>query len=516
MLKVISALALFLLVLLQNSAYAARCEGQEGRIIFEDDFTDDAGGWVADRGPTWDADFGKSGLSLHVQSPTTWWVFSNLTFTTSEGDFCVEAVIPKTAAGTSPGSGLVFWAKDVQNFYALLIGPDGAVALWRKDAGNWGILLDWLKPKVKPEPGSVAALRAVVKANLITASVNGVEVKKLRAQRPEGNLKFGVYIYTVKEVPAPGVTFQFKRYKVTAGSDPLLRQDNTKPVTSLDVSQPYLLSTQFRGLDMQLHGSTEKSYLAERGAKWRLVPAGNGFYRLTTTLNGEVMCLDIWNSEKLEAHLGACANYSGQFWRISHVEGGARLSTQFRGEDFCLDVWSDTLQAHLAPCANYSGQLWLLAKVSEGAALGKMRTTKPLVPEEEKALKPKDAFKECDVCPEMIVVAAGSFTMGSPKNEPHRVDIEGPQHRVNFAKPFAVGKFEVTVDEFKAFANETGHDTISDCREDGLNGRRNLSWRDPGFPQSGAHPVTCLSWDDAKAYVLWLAKKTSAPYRLLR
>jgi formylglycine-generating enzyme required for sulfatase activity len=245
-----------------------------------------------------------------------------------------------------------------------------------------------------------------------------------------------------------------------------------------------------------------------------LVPAGNGFYRLTTTLNGEVMCLDIWNSERLEAHLGACANYSGQFWRISHV-GGARLSTQFRGEDFCLDVWSDTLQAHLAPCANYSGQLWLLAKVSEGAAPGKMRITKPLVPEEEKALKPKDAFKECDVCPEMIVVAAGSFTMGSPKNEPHRIDIEGPQHRVNFAKPFAVGKFEVTVDEFKAFANETGHDTISDCREDGLNGRRNLSWRDPGFPQSGAHPVTCLSWDDAKAYVLWLAKKTSAPYRLL-
>jgi preprotein translocase subunit SecG len=52
MLKVISALALFLLVLLQNSAYAARCEGQEGRIIFEDDFTDDAGGWVADIPPS--------------------------------------------------------------------------------------------------------------------------------------------------------------------------------------------------------------------------------------------------------------------------------------------------------------------------------------------------------------------------------------------------------------------------------------------------------------------------------
>jgi hypothetical protein len=217
MLKLGLAATLLLLALMQTSAYAANCEGQKGRVIFEDDFTDDSGGWVADRGANWDASFGKSELTLHIQGPTVWWVFWNLTFTTSEGDFCVEAVVPKSVAGIATRSGLIFWAKDVQNFYVLVIGPDGAVALWRKDAGNWGILLDWLKPKIQPESGSVAALRAVVKANLITASVNGVEVKKLRAQRPDGNLKFGVYADTFKEIPAPGVTFQFKRYKVTAG-----------------------------------------------------------------------------------------------------------------------------------------------------------------------------------------------------------------------------------------------------------------------------------------------------------
>ena len=60
-------------------------------------------------------------------------------------------------------------------------------------------------------------MRAIVKANTITASVNGVELKKLRAQLPEGNLKFGLYVQTGMPIPAPGVTFQFKRYSVMSG-----------------------------------------------------------------------------------------------------------------------------------------------------------------------------------------------------------------------------------------------------------------------------------------------------------
>jgi formylglycine-generating enzyme required for sulfatase activity len=109
-----------------------------------------------------------------------------------------------------------------------------------------------------------------------------------------------------------------------------------------------------------------------------------------------------------------------------------------------------------------------------------MRITKPL-PEE---LRPKETFKECDVCPEMIVVPTGRFMMGSPENEQSREEREGPQHRVNFAKSFAVGKFEVTVDQFKAFANETGHDTGSNCREDvPMRGATSLG-AIPGFPKT--------------------------------
>ena len=58
----------------------------------------------------------------------------------------------------------------------------------------------------------------------------------------------------------------------------------------------------------------------------------------------------------------------------------------------------------------------------------------PLAAERERALKPKDTFQECEQCPEMVVVSAGSFLMGSPANEPEREREEGPQHRVTVAR----------------------------------------------------------------------------------
>lgn len=118
----------------------------------------------------------------------------------------------------------------------------------------------------------------------------------------------------------------------------------------------------------------------------------------------------------------------------------------------------------------------------------------PLSAERERALKPKDSFRECDVCPEMVVVTAGSFTMGSPDNEKGRVFMNAsPQHRVTIARPFAVGKFEVTLDQFEAFVKETGHGTGLICTtfEQGTYGRRpGRSFRNPGFGQNGSHPVT--------------------------
>jgi formylglycine-generating enzyme required for sulfatase activity len=129
-----------------------------------------------------------------------------------------------------------------------------------------------------------------------------------------------------------------------------------------------------------------------------------------------------------------------------------------------------------------------------------MRVPKPLSQAEERGLKPKDQFKECDGCPEMIVVPAGEFVMGSPENEEGRSEDESPQHNVIFQMPFAVGRFAITFEEWDACVADRG------CR--------NYSPGDKGWGR-GRQPVIAIWWDDAQAYVKWLSQKTGKGYRLL-
>src|SRR6266571_3029702 len=103
----------------------------------------------------------------------------------------------------------------------------------------------------------------------------------------------------------------------------------------------------------------------------------------------------------------------------------------------------------------------------------------PLSPMQEKALKAKDTFKECANCPEMVVVPAGSFTRGSPTSEPGHSADEGPQHMVTIARQFAVGRFEVTFDEWDACAADGGCNGYKPSDEGWGRGRRpviNVSW----------------------------------------
>jgi formylglycine-generating enzyme required for sulfatase activity len=122
------------------------------------------------------------------------------------------------------------------------------------------------------------------------------------------------------------------------------------------------------------------------------------------------------------------------------------------------------------------------------AALDPKRASVPLSAAEERALKPKDSFKECAQCPEMVVVPSGSFTMGS-----YEADSEKPPHKVAIERPFAVGKYEVTGFEWGACFAEGG------CEDDA----------------KGRHPVVNVSWHDAKAFAAWLSRKTGKRYRLL-
>lgn len=148
------------------------------------------------------------------------------------------------------------------------------------------------------------------------------------------------------------------------------------------------------------------------------------------------------------------------------------------------------------------------------------RETTPLSRAEEQLLKQGDSFKECDDCPEMVVVPSGSFMLGSPSNEPNRFSDEGPQTKVTVAKPFAVGRFEVTLAQFKAFVSATKYQVTAGCRiwsqrHRTWDKRTALTFRSVGFTQGDNHPVVCVNWDDAKAFVAWLASSTNKQYRLL-
>ena len=122
-----------------------------------------------------------------------------------------------------------------------------------------------------------------------------------------------------------------------------------------------------------------------------------------------------------------------------------------------------------------------------------------LTTEAERALKPLESFRECAKdCPEMTVVPAGEFTMGSPVTEKDRKGTEGPQHTVTIAKPFAVSKFEVTFEQWDACV------AVGGC----------LPTSDSGYGR-GTKPVNNVNWDAAQQYVAWLRKMTDRDYRLL-
>lgn len=130
-----------------------------------------------------------------------------------------------------------------------------------------------------------------------------------------------------------------------------------------------------------------------------------------------------------------------------------------------------------------------------------------------------ESFRECTECPEMVVIPAAEFLMGSPANEPGRAAAESPQHRVRIPRPLAVSKYEVMVKEYEAFAEATGGVADgSGCHVWTAYGHRfenDRSFRSPSFSQLPNHPVVCVSWQAASTYANWLTTRTGKKYRLL-
>ena len=134
-------------------------------------------------------------------------------------------------------------------------------------------------------------------------------------------------------------------------------------------------------------------------------------------------------------------------------------------------------------------------------------------------LKSWHSVRDCPTCPELVVVPGGKFTMGTkrPGENPNRAEL--PAHEVDVG-PFAVGKFEVTVAEYRVFTKATYRVPDAGCKMLDFGVGRwervlGLDWAAPGFIQTDRHPVVCVSWDDAKDYVDWLSRRTKKTYRLV-
>lgn len=126
------------------------------------------------------------------------------------------------------------------------------------------------------------------------------------------------------------------------------------------------------------------------------------------------------------------------------------------------------------------------------------------------------SFHDCVGCPEMIVIPAGQFLMGSPTTEPGHDDVESPQHLVSIRR-FAAGKFDVPRGEWRAFVSATRRPTATGCQWVGptRDHEATSSWRKLDFVQTDRHPVVCVTWQDAQDYAHWLSSKTGKHYRLL-
>jgi formylglycine-generating enzyme required for sulfatase activity len=124
-------------------------------------------------------------------------------------------------------------------------------------------------------------------------------------------------------------------------------------------------------------------------------------------------------------------------------------------------------------------------------------------------------FRDCPACPQMKVLPSGAFLQGSVAGDPGVQRFELPQHNVSIFRPFAAGIYDVTVGEYAQFVADTGYEAHSCTIYDGSwHESSAVSWRNATDSQTPLHPVTCVSWQDAKQYASWLSHRTGRSYRL--
>jgi formylglycine-generating enzyme required for sulfatase activity len=124
-------------------------------------------------------------------------------------------------------------------------------------------------------------------------------------------------------------------------------------------------------------------------------------------------------------------------------------------------------------------------------------------------------FRDCATCPLMKVLPAGDFLQGSTADDAAAQRFEMPQHKVSIARNFAAGVYEVTIGEYTEFASDTKVQPQACNAYDGeWRLHREITWENAAESQTASHPISCISWQEAKDYAAWLSKRTHHVYRL--
>ena len=196
--------------------------------------------------------------------------------------------------------------------------------------------------------------------------------------------------------------------------------------------------------------------------------------------------LQAWQSAELA---GSEASYQGYLNGYPHGKytGLAEARIRKLQTDLAtreeLELWQKALSGE-----NAQSMQDYLDKYPKGSHISAAREKLAAFRKAEAEIKPSEMFKDCPDCPELIILPTGSFDMGSNKGGD-----EAPAHRVTFVKPFAIGKTEITQDQWKAV----------------------MGSNPSGFSSCGNNcPVENVSWNDAKEFIRKLNQKTGKQYSL--
>jgi len=205
--------------------------------------------------------------------------------------------------------------------------------------------------------------------------------------------------------------------------------------------------------------------------------------------------------------------------RVTKTEDGYSLSLDIKNIMTNQVMFQNAIQCKGCDQSQVVDRLWelsgapaLVATIPD--AMPDTVATTPPHPLQPGNVFPGEIFRDCANCPDMVVIPAGAFDMGSASSGEKD---EKPEHRVTINQPFAMGKIEITRGQFAAFVSASGYDAGDKClvlAGDKWEKSGDNNWRNPGYPQDDSHPVACVDWIDAQAYVKWLSQQTGKHYQL--